>query len=337
MGVKNLHSFLRKKIPNIYEKKSFEQLRDQTLAIDTSIFMCKYKSSLGKKFLSGFYTMIQKLVLYHINFIFILDGKAPPEKEKERESRVLTRRKVKQRVELIIEEYHQYLDDTNMDILEYKTLSSYIDTKKKRMERDVTVDDIHFWMFKLKKSLVSISVDDYDLLKKMFDMMNVHYLTSEDFQEAENLCVLLCKYEIVDGILTEDTDAIAYGTKKMYFNANFRNETVELLQLDKILEHLEITYEQLRDFCIMCGTDYNTNIPLIGPQKSFDLIQLHKSLDSISNHMDTTILDYKIVRNLFTCTRFEPPIQEVKSCDNCTFHDLEVKRFLFSNNIEKLY
>ena len=41
--------------------------------------------------MSGFLTMIHKLIDNNIHFIFIFDGKAPPEKSKERENRCIMR------------------------------------------------------------------------------------------------------------------------------------------------------------------------------------------------------------------------------------------------------
>jgi len=49
MGIKNLHSFLRKKHANLYKQKTLEDLKNKTIAIDTSIYMCKFKNSFGKK------------------------------------------------------------------------------------------------------------------------------------------------------------------------------------------------------------------------------------------------------------------------------------------------
>jgi len=73
MGIKNFHMFMRKKIPNSYQTLSFSELDSKKIAIDTSIFMCKFKSSLGNKWMSGFLTMIHKLIDNNIHFIFILE------------------------------------------------------------------------------------------------------------------------------------------------------------------------------------------------------------------------------------------------------------------------
>lgn len=351
MGIKNFHTFMRKKIPVAYNKITLLDLHDKKLAIDTSIFVCKFKSSLGEKWLSGFLTMIHKLVDNNIHFIFCFDGQAPPEKTKERETRSITRQKVKNRLVSILEEWYDYYDnhrDSNQQDSEYclddfsnfQCLKSYL--SKKVSNSKISEKEIVSLMYKLNKNLVPIGQDDYRLLKEMFDKMNVSYLTSTENQEAESLCVLLTKMKITDAILTEDTDAIAYGTPTMYFNVNFRNQTLEHLSLDLILSHLNITYEQLRDWCIMCGTDYNKNLKLVGPTKAFDLIKKHSCLENISNVMQTQELTFENVRRLFNCERFKNEYDDVihqLNLNNTTIRlfDLETKKFLFFHNIQILY
>lgn len=195
-------------------------------------------------------------------------------------------------------------------------------------------------MNKLNKNLVPISPSDYELLREMLDVLNIQFCISPDNQEAESLCVLLTNEGIVDAILTEDTDAIAYGAKKMLFNVNFRQETVESLELENILNNLDITYSQLKDWCIMCGTDYNKNIPMVGPKKAYDLIKKHGNLETIEIHgKNIDVLNYPITRNLFDYERFidQLEIKEIKSNDDIRLEELETKKFLFYNNIQLLY
>lgn len=42
-----------------------------------------------------------------------------------------------------------------------------------------------------------------------------------------------------------------------------------------------MTHEEFIDLCILCGCDYTTNIPGIGPIKAFKYVQEQKSIESI--------------------------------------------------------
>ena len=158
MGIRSFHNFFKKKIGNVYNYISLEDLENKKIAIDCSIIMCKNKSSFGTKWLSAFYTMILKLISYNIHFIFVFDGKIPPiEKQLEKETRTITRQKNQSRIELIMEEWYtlqSYMEKENLQEIEsdhllqnYTNLYKYlakkidlVDKKKVIMEKKV-VDD----------------------------------------------------------------------------------------------------------------------------------------------------------------------------------------------------
>ena len=52
----------------------------------------------------------------------------------------------------------------------------------------------------------------------------------------------------------------------------------------------------------MCGTDYNLNIPKIGPESAYKLLTEHKSLENIEKNTkyNTDILNYRRGRELFS-------------------------------------
>ena len=138
---------------------------------------------------------------------------------------------------------------------------------------------------------------------------------------------------LVDGVLTEDTDVMAYGSPYMYFGINLNSETINELCLTEVLEHLEITFQNLQDFCIMCGTDYNTNMKKIGPIKSFELVQKHGSLENISKEYDTTILNYNRVRELFECDKYELKINSINEKNDISVTSVLLQEFCFYHNI----
>tara|TARA_B100001027_G_scaffold212002_1_gene180851 strand:+ start:748 stop:1785 length:1038 start_codon:yes stop_codon:yes gene_type:complete len=345
MGIKNFHTFMRKKAPNSYKKVELSILSGKRIAIDTSIFMCRYKSSLGYKWMSGFYTLIYKLISNNIHFIFVFDGKAPPEKDKEREERMINRAKVKNKISNILEDWYKFSEDSNNhekslsihDFENYKSLFEYL--KKLKQNEMFTYNEISIKMMKMGKNLVPITKEDFNLLMDMFSQMNIQYMVAVDNQEAESLCVLLNKKDIVDSILTEDTDVIAYGCKEMFFNLDLKRGHLDSIQMDSLLMELNLTYTQLKDFCIMCGNDYNKNIHLVGPCKSYELIQECKTLETITEKLDTRDLNFVVGRTLFDCERFSDSliISSIRDSSEVKVDTLETKKFLFKNNIKLLF
>jgi len=64
---------------------------------------------------------------------------------------------------------------------------------------------------------------------------------------------------------------------------------------------LSMSKETFTDFCIMLGCDYNTNIPKIGPEKSYALMKLYKNIDDIKEiESQKDILHHIRIRELFS-------------------------------------
>jgi 5'-3' exonuclease len=326
MGIKNLHSFLRKKHANLYKQKTLEDLKNKTIAIDTSIYMCKFKNSFGNKWLKGFFDLICLFRKHSIQIVFIFDSKAPPEKDLEREHRLQMREKNRLRIHNLMEEWEKY-SETKEDLETFPLLKKLCE-KKEKSGIKVDKDIIYKALSKLQNNLILINGDDFELLKQLLSIMGVpfDYATSE----AEGTCALLNCLGIVDAVLTEDTDVLAYGAPVMLHNFSFKDNTFMEICLKDILTSLEISFEQFKDFCIMCGTDYNNNIPKIGPMKAFDLIVDKKSLDGISEKIDVSCLNYIRVRTLLDCYQNSTTL---KTINYDTIDILKLKSFCFYNNI----
>lgn len=120
---------------------------------------------------------------------------------------------------------------------------------------------------------------------------------SGDNQEAEAECVKLIKAGKCQLVYSRDTDLIAYGATNIIRDISWREKTVTIVKKSDVLRTLGLNMAQLRDFCIMCGTDYNHNIRGIGPVRSLSLIQKYGSIDDME--IDTSCLNHKEVRKLF--------------------------------------
>jgi len=311
MGIKNLHNFLRKMCPNVYSKVPILKYAFKKIAIDTSIFMCKYKNTNGNNYIDSFLNLISVLRYNEIHFVFVYDTKAPPEKDNERKNRIEAREKNKLRIQnlkTLWEDYKKKYNENEFLIekancsFEDENLANFI---LKIFDNDDTIEKISslkvdIEINKLQNSLLAIRTEDFKLTKEFFKACNIPILDADG--EAEATCSELVKQGFITAVLTEDTDVLAYGTPIMLHKLDLNNETVIEIDYEEILNSLKITSEQFLDFCILCGTDYNHNIPKIGPDKAYKLIKSCGNLDSIKEkhpHLPFEILNYEKVRSLF--------------------------------------
>ena len=330
MGIKNLNSFLRKNCPNVYVEKHLSNYAFKKIAIDISLYMFKYKTIFGDNWVDAFINLISCLRRNEIHCVFVYDGKAPPDKEKEQEKRIKERQKIREKAQETSEAISQYyLDNIVTDFLkELYTTRVQKNKESLRLLRPVQFDIkiIEEELQKLKSQSVSITSEDFELTKKLFDLMAVPYVIAD--MEAETMCSHLCKSGLVYGVLSEDTDVLAYNTPCFLNKINTSDDTCIEIRIENILEELDISYELFRDLCIMCGTDYNSNIFRIGPINAFKLLKNNGSIEQIeSSGIDTSVLKYKRVRELFTIDNnldiFIP---------FCKYPDTEkLKRFLIEN------
>ena len=83
MGIKNLNTFLRDICPDIFVPTHLSQFAYKKVAIDISLYMHKYKACCGDRWLSAFINLIASLRRNELHCVFIFDGKAPIEKDRE--------------------------------------------------------------------------------------------------------------------------------------------------------------------------------------------------------------------------------------------------------------
>jgi len=304
MGIHNLHKLLRKYCPDAYEVVHLSNFAFQKIAIDTSLFLCKFKTICGEgRWLSAFVNLITCLRTYNIHCIFIFDNGAPPEKIAERDRRQEKNNDSDQKV-FELEDALEHFHNTG----EVRPILIDLDKKRKtkspprllrRSTGIINIQTIEKEITRLRNQVLSITKEDFILLKQLFTSMGVPWYQA--ILEAETSCADLCKRGLVDAVLTDDTDVLAYASPVMLFNISVADHTCHRLNYSTILEQLEISQESFLDLCIMCGCDYNTHIPKIGPESSFKLIKKYKSIEAITDSgIDTSILSHVRGRELFT-------------------------------------
>jgi flap endonuclease-1 len=257
MGIKGLTGLIQKYAPNSVESVNLHTLSQKTLAIDASLFIYKMAFSVkGNKDGQNYGHIIgifQKSINYlavGIKPIYIFDGKPPKEK-----NCVLKVRRDKS------EALKKLMTDSNDTQLKdkYKTAS-----------------------FRMTK-------DEVNDVKKLLSHMGISYIQAHG--EAEGFASELCKMGYVDGVVTEDMDSLAFGTpilvRSNIDRAIKRKDVLSIITMEKVLEEMNVSFDEFLDICILSGCDYCENIKGIGPQKSYHNIKKHKNVEAfIATHKD---------------------------------------------------
>ena len=309
MGIKNLHNLLRKLCPQVYHTVPLTKYAFKKIAIDLSLFMCKYKTSYGVHWLDGFLQMITILRQNDVHFVIVYDSKAPPEKDNERKQRSEARAKSRDRVDKLPEagdlyrKSHQDKDMVNVHELEggdeglYSFVQKFMEGKG---ESDMVPSRIENELLRMQQSLLSIKAEDFELTKELFEICGIPIHIAAG--EAEASCSALNCQGFVSAVLTDDTDVLAYSAPIMLCKVDFQTHTCIELDYQEILGELKLTSSEFLDLCILCGTDYNTNLPKVGCDKSYKYVLQYRQLEQMEEgmpHYNYDILNYRRVRELF--------------------------------------
>lgn len=335
MGIKNLSKFLRETFPHLFEEISLSEYAFERVAIDISLYLCNYKALYGDQgWLAAFLKLVACLRENEIHPVFIYDSGFPPEKINERKKRSDSRANLEDKVtclEIAIEKYNETgeIEPLLLDFQEKKK----IQPEKRLLKKDFSAPNlniraIEYAVKKMRKQLFTINPSDFETTKKLFEILDIPYFNAP--MEAETTCSDLCKQGKVTAVVSEDTDVLAYGAPTFLTKVNTTNSTCMRISYEKVLESTGFTPDQFLDFCIMCGTDYNKNIPRIGPKKAFQLIANHGNIETLKEmNIDISALNHNRSRELFL--KYERVDYKLGYCG---FPDLEkLKTFIFENGI----
>eukprot|EP01055_Gregarina_sp_Pseudo9_P002672 Gregarina_sp_Pseudo_9__2671@NODE_291_length_3272_cov_19_942468_g272_i0_p1_GENE_NODE_291_length_3272_cov_19_942468_g272_i0NODE_291_length_3272_cov_19_942468_g272_i0_p1_ORF_typecomplete_len388_score79_35XPG_I/PF00867_18/5_3e31XPG_N/PF00752_17/5_4e26XPG_I_2/PF12813_7/3_8e055_3_exonuc/PF01367_20/6_4e05_NODE_291_length_3272_cov_19_942468_g272_i03001463 len=126
-------------------------------------------------------------------------------------------------------------------------------------------------------------------VKRLLTLMGIPIVEAPG--EAEAQCAILCKSGKVYATATEDADALCFGTPILMRYLTFtdpKKTKLMLMNLEKILEKLNLTMEEFVDFCILCGCDYCDTIKGIGPNKAYQLIFKHHTIENVLEELRKT-------------------------------------------------
>jgi 5'-3' exonuclease len=302
MGIKHLHQVLQKYAPNCYKTRHLSEFAYQRVAIDISLYLYKYKAIAGDRWLESFVYLISCLRKWNIHCVFIYDNKAPDEKKAEQQRRRETRAKQGDRVKELENDIQQYENggEPSEKMIEICKKEGVVSLLKRNESGQILIDIklIKKKLESMKSMIISITEEDLQLSRDLFDMMDIPYMKA--ISEAEAYSSYMCIHGKVDAVLSEDTDVLAYGAPFFLTKIDTVANTVVCISYEKALEELKMTKATFVDLCIMLGCDYNTNVPKVGPEKSIAFLNRYKSIENIKEikEEDKEILHYKRVREL---------------------------------------
>lgn len=323
MGIKsNFNKFLQKKCSSdVFVDTHISDFRFKKIAIDTTLYLFRYKAGMGDRWLSGFMSLIALFRRNHVHCVFIFDGQSPDEKKDEQKRRKDDRTKKDD----LVSSYESDLMNYYSTGVVSEQLTNFL------TKQNIDIKDAEDMIQKKRDQVVCINQTDFDLLKKLFCIMDIPHFSAPS--EAEKFCSKLCIDGLVDAVLSNDTDCLVYAAPIVLSKLNVSTGVCCRIYNQTLLESLSVTNAQFLDLCIMCGTDYNKNIASIGSSTAYKYIQTHGTIENIrdAKSIDITSLNHVRVRELFTVFD-EYDVSHVPYCGKPDFKALY--SFVLENKVQ---
>lgn len=231
MGIRHLNRFLKENASKSINLCKLSELSGKKIAVDISIYLYRFASE--NNLIENIYLMISIFRHYNIIPVFVFDGKPPPEKRE------------------LLEKRKQDKQIAEYEYLQLKTSLSNNDLDESDKQEMVAQMDA------LKKKFVTVNATDIENVKYLINYCGVTYYDAQG--EADELCAMLTIKEKVWACLSEDMDMFVYGCPRVIRYLSLLHHTAVVYDVTNILSNLGITQKELREICVLSGTDYNVD------------------------------------------------------------------------------
>lgn len=276
-------------IGEIVPRKGIElqDLKNKTLAVDASNTIYQFLSTIRQpdgtplmdkqkrvtSHLSGLFYRNINLLREGIRMIYVFDGKMPR----------LKRETVEKRQEVKKVAFEKY--------------------EKARKEGDIEE------MGKYAKQLTRLDDEKVRESKELLEAMGIQVIQAPG--EAEAQAAYMAQKKDIYASASQDYDSLLFGAPLLIQNLTLarKRKTVsgfvsimpELIELEKVLNSLQISHEQLICLGILCGTDYNPGgVKGIGPKRALGIVRSRKAPALIFKQVESELdFDWQEVFQLF--------------------------------------
>lgn len=287
MGIKDLYKYLNVKHPECFQLVHFSQFAYKKIAIDMLNLLYIYKARDEKYWMKNILLFLLKLKKWCIHPICIFDGPVHPLKKKTIEKRKFDREKGRKRTDELRKSLDHYIETNEIN----QNLQCLIENRNElvsKINNQILITQVKEFIDKQYKNYnIYFNTYELDIIKKLISALGINVITAPS--DGEAYCSFLSVQNKVDLVISNDSDVFFFGCKKVI--CKFTEDGGYLLEMDDILNKLDITYNELIDICILCGTDYNICSRGIGFIRALNLVKKYKKIDHIVE--DNIIMDVK--------------------------------------------
>ncbi|KAJ4296077.1 DNA repair protein rad2 [Collariella sp. IMI 366227] len=194
-----------------------------------------------------------------------------------------------------LEEFDDFSDPEEEELLaqmaeeaeEHARFASTLNNKSQRENQEAYEKELRALRTQQKKDrrdadeVTQVMVTECQALLTLF---GIPYITAP--MEAEAQCAELVRLNLVDGIVTDDSDTFLFGGTRVYKNMFNSNKYVECYLARDIETELFLSREQLISLAQLLGSDYTEGLPGVGPVTALEVLSEFSGRDGLAEFRD---------------------------------------------------
>ncbi|WP_299270310.1 flap endonuclease-1 [Halorientalis sp.] len=158
-----------------------------------------------------------------------------------------------------------------------------------------------------------------DTTRELLELLDVPVVDAP--AEGEAQAARMARSGAVDYAGTEDYDALLFGSPSTLRQLTSKGDP-ERMELDATLSEHDLTWEQLVDVGILCGTDFNDGVSGIGPKTAVKTVREYGDIWGVFEARDVYIENVDRIRTLF----LDPPVVDDVTVETGVEPDIEAAR-----------
>ncbi|KAK2661838.1 hypothetical protein Ddye_000412 [Dipteronia dyeriana] len=172
---------------------------------------------------------------------------------------------------------------------------------------------------KLECNAESVSGEMFAECQELLQMFGLPYIIAP--MEAEAQCASMELANLVDGVVTDDSDVFLFGARSVYKNIFDERKYVETYFMQDIEKELGLTREKLIRMALLLGSDYTEGISGIGIVNAIEVVNAFPEDDGLHKFREwIESPDPSILGKLDVQTGSNARKRGLKGCDNDMNH-----------------
>lgn len=132
---------------------------------------------------------------------------------------------------------------------------------------------------RVRERITSPAMDDgtaYTEIQELLSAFGIPWVSAP--ADAEAQCAYLCQHGLVDGVISDDSDTLIYGSPIVFRHLYLGDSTVEIFKLAS----LGFSQEELVSLALLLGCDFTEGVRGIGPVNATEIVRHYAGLEGLT-------------------------------------------------------